>query len=228
MRRFAVLLAVFITVLPVGSVAAQTIYDNGAVNPAGYVGNPDLSQALMYEGFVLTGSEQVGSINFWALQWHNATDNFSGSVYWTISSNNGGAVGSTLFSGLATTGTDLTRTVDGTLVSQNLPIYLHAISVDLALDAGSYYLGLHNGLLDNYTATGYYWLSTAANGTDPGRHTVLANNGLHFNPVEYAFYLGGAEGDTGTPTETVPEPATMTLIATGLIGMAAARRRRKA
>lgn len=228
MRRYVIGMALALTITSSEQVLAQTIYDNGGVNPAGYVGNPDLNQALMYEGFVLTGSEQIGSINFWALQWHNATDNFAGSVYWTISANNGGAVGSTLFSGLATTGTDLTRTVDGTLVSQNLPIYLHTISVDLALDAGSYYLGLHNGPLENYTATGYYWLSTAANGTDPGRYTVLANNGLHFNPVEYAFYLGGSEGDTGTPTETVPEPATMALVATGLIGMAAARRRRKA
>lgn len=36
-----------------------------------------------------------------------------------------------------------------------------------------------------------------------------------------------SEGSVGIPQETVPEPATMTLLATGLAGMAAARRKRR-
>ncbi len=44
-----------------------------------------------------------------------------------------------------------------------------------------------------------------------------------FNNAIFAIDFGGID----PPTEVVPEPATMTLLATGLIGMAAAQRRRR-
>ena len=40
-------------------------------------------------------------------------------------------------------------------------------------------------------------------------------------------FCGDDPDDPGDPQETVPEPATMTLLATGLLGTAAARRKRK-
>lgn len=45
--------------------------------------------------------------------------------------------------------------------------------------------------------------------------------------LDNRFDMCGDEDDPGGPQETIPEPATMTLLATGLAGLAASRRRKK-
>jgi hypothetical protein len=66
----------------------------------------------------------------------------------------------------------------------------------------------------------HYYVVTARN---PGCNVRNESNlGRNCDYQEFITY------DPSRPQETVPEPATMTLLATGLAGMAAARRRRKA
>ncbi len=65
-----------------------------------------------------------------------------------------------------------------------------------------------------------------AAGFTEGLHQFDNLNGSYGTRMIELFVLEGPTGSTG-PTETVPEPATMTLLASGLIGMSLARRRRK-
>ncbi len=103
--------------------------------------------------------------------------------------------------------------------------------------------------LSVFLAPGTYWLGIAGIGSGNGRAFVSTTSGTNgVNPVtdgDAAFnstffsrnfvfdeqgnldYAYGVNGTAG-PQEVVPEPATLTLLATGLAGMAAARRRKAA
>ena len=78
---------------------------------------------------------------------------------------------------------------------------------------------LELGVAGSFDLQHYYVVTATTPSCNP---TGVSNLGTGCDYQEFITY------DPSRPQETVPEPATMTLLATGLAGMAAARRRRKA
>jgi len=203
-----------------GTASAQLVYDNGGPNQQN--GN-EMTNWVQYNDFTLTTATTLGEVDFWSINDPAYPASSDGTVSWFINADGGGFPGANLFSGNA----PMTSTLTNTGVLGLYDEYFHTFDLSVGLAAGTYWLGLHNGPLTFTARSEFYWETTdptVANGNGNGEEDPAPfANSFNANGQDHAFALYGPDGNT-----TIPEPGTMTLLATGLTMLGATRRRRRA
>jgi hypothetical protein len=176
-------------------------------------GAADLNSFLEADNFTTTaGSYAITGIQFWAVQ-ASASD-YTGTISWSINSDNGGAPGAVVYSGdAAATGTATGNTPFG------LNEYLYSFDLDAILaPGGTYWLELHNGP-DNadpsLSGSTFYWETSNGNVGDSQSSLLTSPPAWSSNEDELAFQANA-----------VPEPTTLSLIGAGLLAGAWKRRNR--
>jgi hypothetical protein len=214
MRRFLAALGLLLLAIPRAG-SAQIIFNGGA--PDQQNGN-EMTEWLQYNDFAFASTQTVHEIDFWA---GVGSPGYNGSISWFVTDNNAGVPGTTLFSGNQAP----VVTSTGNLFAGDLAETFNQLLVNFTLGAGTYWLGLHNGPLTDVTRDEYYWETTSAGFGAAGEEddAPFGDNGYANNDQDHAFQLLGNANEVSP----VPEPASMTLLAVGLVGIAAGRRRRR-
>jgi hypothetical protein len=198
-------------------VALALVYDGGAPNQLS--GN-EMTQWIQANSFTLGAADTIVAARFWDI---NATTGFSGSITWAVYANNAGSPGALLNTG-SVAGFNRVDTGNSVLGLEEFRNDLNIGAVALA--AGTYWLGLHNGPLSNQARAEFYWETTSA-AKPAGAELVAPFNGSWTqssggNP--HAFQLF----DTPLPSgSTTPEPSSLFLLgSSGVIGLGYWLRRR--
>jgi opacity protein-like surface antigen len=208
----AVVTAAAIFLLATPAAQAQVLYDNGPIN-----GNVDAWTVnfgfQVADSFTLGGASTLTGLNFGV--WNVPGDTTS-QIDWSIVTSPTG--GSTLASGTASV----------TSVLQFTNQYGYNIALDtialnnLALAAGTYWIELQNASAGN--GDPIYWDIN-------GGPSQIWESGLGYNPDPSQYAPGLNNASTAFQilgTSDVPEPASLAILAAGLLGLTSFRRRRQA
>jgi hypothetical protein len=187
--------------------AESAVIGNGPPNQSG---GSDLNSFLEADKFSLANILTISKIAFWTLQGTPA--DYAGTTFWGIYNDVAGSPGTAIASGNpALIGTPTGNTTFG------LSEFSYQVTVNVTLAVGTYWLVLHNGPANTIPATNYYWAWAADAGNSKSRDIALLPAAAWVgNSSALAFQL-----DT-------PEPASISLMGSGLLVAWLARRNHKA
>lgn len=150
------------------------VYDNG---PPDHVNGLDMGNRIQADDFEVTEGSRFDGVKFWDFE---GAGSFAGSVTWQLYKNTDSNMpGDLIASGVSI---DLSHTETGFVSFIFREAVNEFVVPPMYLRPGAYWLGLHNGSLDNTSELKVFWANTANHGTP--------NNGTRPSYWQFAPYVG--------------------------------------
>lgn len=208
LRRFALGLAAGLLLAP-AAVQGAVVHDNGAFgSPSGSLGG-----LLIADDFRFLAPTSFNTVRFWAGGDAGVALDYDGTITWQIRDNGAsGHPGNLLASGTASPVAQFVST-DGTFDT-----YVFEFAIPTLTVGGTNFLVLHEGLLSDFEAGNFLW-SEVPGAANPNAEEITVLESPVPLRTDFAFQL--------LQVVAVPEPVAAALFGSGLIAVAAMRRRQK-